>query len=389
MDTLHPVLKRGLSIWDRERLPREEFDARLDAVRRRMKSENTDLLLVYGDSFRYGNLAYLSHFLPKNRGALAVLPQAGEPALIVKEPSRNNPFSRTLTWIEEVSSLPRFDRGVQEFLKKRALSPKAVGLAGVAEQLGAAEAKALGEAAPGARVRDGREMVEPLRLVKSARELALLRKAAALADQAVTAFQEECRAGHREYQAAAAAERAARLGGAEDVRVLLARGSEPAVGLHPADDSPFAPGDCVLLHLALSFQRYWTEVGRTVCLGKVPGETRSAHDRLREIQSRLVQELGGGKAAGAAVRSAAAGIPGEILSSLGTYGLGNGLGLDPEEAPVLAEDNRDPLQAGETLTIRLCAHGPGIPSALLARSYEVTGAGLKPLTNFPPEVLTC
>ncbi|TAJ98716.1 MAG: hypothetical protein EPO39_17585, partial [Candidatus Manganitrophaceae bacterium] len=104
METLHTVLNRGCSIWDRERLPEDEFRNRLGQVRRGMKERDVDLLLVYGDSWRFGHLAFVSHFIPKNRGALVVIPLEGEPALVVQEPSRNNPFSKTLTWIDEVRS---------------------------------------------------------------------------------------------------------------------------------------------------------------------------------------------------------------------------------------------------------------------------------------------
>ena len=124
MDTLHTVLNRGRSVWDRARLPQDEFRRRLGAVRAGMKEREVDLLLVYGDSWKYGNLAYVSHFIPKNRGALAIIPIEGEPALVIQEPGRNNPFSSTLTWIQEVHSVGKFAQGVGEAIKVRSLKPK-------------------------------------------------------------------------------------------------------------------------------------------------------------------------------------------------------------------------------------------------------------------------
>ena len=54
MDTLHTVLNRGCSLWDQARLPKEEFQRRLDRVREGMRERGVDLLLVYGDSWRFG-----------------------------------------------------------------------------------------------------------------------------------------------------------------------------------------------------------------------------------------------------------------------------------------------------------------------------------------------
>ena len=117
MDTLHTVLNRGCSVWDQSRIPLNEFQQRLAQVREGMRGRGVDLLLVYGDSWRFGHLAFVSHFMPKNRGALAVIPLEGEPALIVQEPDRNNPFSRSLTWMNEVHSVravcQRFGRSDQ------------------------------------------------------------------------------------------------------------------------------------------------------------------------------------------------------------------------------------------------------------------------------------
>ena len=59
METLHTVLNRGCSIWDRERVSEDEFRGRLGHVRRGMKERDVDLLLVYGDSRRFGQLAFV------------------------------------------------------------------------------------------------------------------------------------------------------------------------------------------------------------------------------------------------------------------------------------------------------------------------------------------
>src|SRR3990170_4054943 len=188
METLHTVLNRGCSIWDRERVSEDEFRGRLDHVRRGMKERDVDLLLVYGDSRRFGQLAFVSHFMPKNRGALAVIPRQGEPALVVQEPSRNNPFSKTLTWIDEVRSVGQFAQGLGDALKARQLKAGRVGLVSVEEQLNIREWNGLVKLLEGAELSDLSDLLISLRLVKSAAERALVKKSASILESALEIF---------------------------------------------------------------------------------------------------------------------------------------------------------------------------------------------------------
>ena len=58
----HSVLKRGCSTWDRQAMPQEEFQVRLDAARREMAQENLDSLVIYGDNYSFADLCYLTNY---------------------------------------------------------------------------------------------------------------------------------------------------------------------------------------------------------------------------------------------------------------------------------------------------------------------------------------
>lgn len=381
MDTLHTVLNRGCSVWDRERLPEDEFRSRLGRVREGMRERAIDLLLVYGDSWRFGHLAFVSHFLPKNRGALAVIPLEGEPALVVQEPGRNNPFSKTLTWIDEVHSVGQFSQGLGEVLRARNLKPKRVGLVAVEEQLNIREWSRVANLLEGADLCDLSSPLTSLRLVKSSFELSLVRETSRILEEALSRFTQEVRAGRKEYDIMALLDREARRQGVEDFRFLIARSSQPQVGLRPAGAMPIQRGEALGVVVAASFQRYWAELGRTFYVGKPPEELVKSYDRAHGIFDKLARGIKDGTSP-AAVGEWLKEIPSpSARESLLAYGLGNGVGLDLTEEPFLGKDGTVPIKGGTVLTLRVCLFGSECGSALISQPFIVRASGAESLVR--------
>ncbi len=380
MDTLHTVLNRGCSIWDQTRMPEQELRRRVEQARAGMKERNVDLLLAYGDSWKFGHLAYVSHFIPKNRGALAVIPLTGEPALVIQEPSRNNPFSSTLTWIKESHSVGKFAQGLGEAIKSRGLKPKRVGLAAVEEQLNIREWREINKLLENVEWVDMGDYLGSLRLVKSPVELSLIKEATGILEQALARFEKVAKPGQKEYQVMAEVEREARKRGVEDFRLLLARSTTPKVGLRPAIDSALQKGEVVLVFVAASYQRYWAELGQTFCLGQPSQKITKEYETARGIFRRLVE----GTKAGASTllpTSWLSEVPVPVRASLESYGLGNGVGLDLTEEPSLGKSSSSPVKVGSVVTLRTCFTGEQSGCALISRPYLVTESGLQALAR--------
>jgi Xaa-Pro aminopeptidase len=377
---LHTVLNRGCSIWERDALPESEFRGRLDKIRAGIKERDVDLLLVYGDSWRYGHLAFVSHFIPKNRGALAAIPLAGEPALIVQEPSRNNPFSKTLTWIDEVRSVGQFAQGLGDALKARQLKPRRVGLVSVEEQLNIREWNGLLKLLEGAGLSDLSALLVSLRLVKSAAEQAMVKKCASILERSLELFQRELRPGQKEHEIAAVAEREARRRGVEDFRFMLARSAEPDIGLRPPGPSAIDKGELLLVAVAASYQRTWAEIGRTFSARRPAQELQKVYD----LAKGLFRKLKDGVTVGSAPQAAAdflSEVPVAARNSLLAYGLGNGIGLDMSEAPFLGREGSFKIQPGMALTLRVCFSGKDCGSALISQPFLMSENGLQPLVR--------
>jgi Xaa-Pro aminopeptidase len=371
-------------------MPEQELRRRIEQVRGGMKERNVDLLLVYGDSWKFGNLAYVSHFIPKNRGALAVIPLAGEPALVIQEPSRNNPFSSTLTWIKETHSVGKFAQGLGEALKTRGLKPKRVGLASVEEQLNVREWRELEKLLENVEWVNMGDHLSSLRLIKSPVELALVKEATAILEQALARFEKIAEPGQKEYQVMAELEREARRRGVEDFRFLLARSTTPKIGLRPAADSALQNGEAVLVLVAASYQRYWSELGQTYCLGRPSEKAVKDYATAKDVFQQLVASVSSSIQTGAPTsflprergRMEGGGeVSAPVRDSLQAYGLGNGLGLDLTEEPSLGSATKDSIKTGMVLTLRACLTGEESGSALISRPYLVTESRLEPLAR--------
>ena len=60
MITMHNVVKRGRTVWDRSLLPDDEYGERVRLVREAMAREGIDALVGIGHTASYGSLTYLT-----------------------------------------------------------------------------------------------------------------------------------------------------------------------------------------------------------------------------------------------------------------------------------------------------------------------------------------
>ena len=115
----HSVLKRGCSTWDPTQVPQAEFQSRLDAVRREMARQSLDALVIYGDNYSFADLCYLTNYFPKVRGGIAVVPREGAISLLLNIGSRDVPFAKTLTWVEDVRASNQVGADGAKLLKEK------------------------------------------------------------------------------------------------------------------------------------------------------------------------------------------------------------------------------------------------------------------------------
>lgn len=386
MQTLQTVLKRGGLVWVQDDVPPTLFPPRLALVQEAIRRAGHDAWLVYGDAYRYGDVAYLSHFLPRVRGVLLLVPRTGDPTLLAAVGSRDIPAAKTLTCVEDVRPYTRLPGEAVKLIRERGLAEKRIGLAGVEELLAVGDWDQIRADLPAVGWEPAGDALARLRATKDATELSVLRHTASIVQGALNAAAGALRPGLTERELLAVVDREMRRDAAEDVRCLIASGPRASVSLRPPDDRALERGDVLLLHLAAEYQRYWAESGQTFVLGAADTETRALADAAQQAVDAMIAAARPGVAASAlaaaarAARADAAPLLTAQHSALtASYGLAHGIGLDAEEPPFAHPGDVTPLVAGNVLALHAVLHGSDGHGALAEQTIVLGAHGAQPL----------
>lgn len=381
METMQPTLKNGRNVWDRINMPEAEFQERLKRIRKEMKRERLDLLLLYGHGFDgYGNYTYLGNYVIRlARGAFVVLPSQGEPALIFEGASRGIPSVRKTTWIQEIRAGWDASKECMKYLEEKKLVPSTVGLIGVKSLMPYDQLQFFRDSLKGSKVLDVDPLLREMRMVKSPREIDQIRRAARILSRAFgvlsgTAFPEV-----NEKTLEGTLYREVRIEGAEDFRMMMARPKREQWSFRPAGDGTILSGETVLLYLAVEFERYWAEAIRTFV---VKENTLAPVDRedFNARYGRINEFLTPGKTASQLHKEAIAQLRKEKAEYLLDYGLGQGIGLSPREYPALSKEDKTALKEGMCLTLRLLVKDEGLGAMMTGNTLLLTKKGPQLLT---------
>ena len=205
-------MRHGLIAWSRDEVPPSALDARVAKLQAAMKKQALDCVLVYTSFARPAAVAWLTHFVPYWNDALLAVFASGAPVLLTA-------FSRRMSaWIEETCHVGEV-RAAPDLGKAAAalLAEKRIARVGVVE-LDALPWR-IAEPMQEMDLADAGGLFTDVRHPADAFEIALARRATEIARRALDAAADGTRlASH----ALAAAEKSARLDGAEDVIARLA-----------------------------------------------------------------------------------------------------------------------------------------------------------------------
>ncbi|MGH7854629.1 MAG: aminopeptidase P family N-terminal domain-containing protein, partial [Candidatus Binatia bacterium] len=206
----HSVLKRGCSTWDPKQVPQAVFQSRLDAVREEMTRGNLDALVIYGDNYSFADLCYLTNYFPKVRGGIAVVPRDGAISMLLNIGSRDVPFAKTLTWVEDVRASNLVGADGAKLLKEKGFEKATIGLVDSGQGFPLPQIEEMKSSLPQVSWENCDSMLQPLRLVKTAQELDAMRQAGRLLGEICVEAGNFIKRGRKEYEIVADIDRLAR-----------------------------------------------------------------------------------------------------------------------------------------------------------------------------------
>ncbi len=234
-------------------------------------------------------------------------------------------------------------------------------------------------------------LVERLREVKDEHEVAAIRAAAELADEALTGLLEGGLVGRSERDVAIDLELRMRRLGAQGPSFpsIVAYGEHGALPHAEPRDVPIARDVLVTIDWGARLDGYCSDCTRTYATGTIEEQAKAVYELVLSAQ----------EAALSAVRAGISGrevdaVARTIIDEAGHgehfgHGVGHGVGMDIHEAPRLSRTaGEQPLRAGNIVTVEPGVYVPGRLGVRIEDLALVGEHGAEPLTSLPKTLLT-
>ena len=364
-------------------MERADTAGRVGRLRERFADAGCDALLVT----RLVNVRYLTGFTG-SAGLLLVLPDE----LVLTTDGRYRDQSAEQLAAAGVEA--RIEVGATLAAQQEVLSSVARGVSRLGLEADsvtwAQQRRFEGDWFPEAQLVATEGLVEDLRRVKDAGEVARMAEAARIADEALAAVRPLLADGVSERELALGLDYEMRRLGADgsSFETIVASGPNGAKPHARPTGRPIQPGELVVIDFGAVVDGYCSDMTRTLCVGEPAGAT----------ERRMVEVVAQSQRVG--VAAVAAGVPGRevdeacrsVIADAGwadafIHGTGHGVGLEIHEAPRVASTSTDVLAPGHVVTVEpgvyLAEHG----GVRIEDTVVVTDDGCRVLTNAPKELV--
>jgi Xaa-Pro aminopeptidase len=355
--------------------PAHPFQDRQAKLRTRLEQRGLPLLMVTNPR----NIFYLMGF----RGSAGVAVLGSTEAVLWVDPRytlQARSEARNVEVIEERGSITK---AASTWLRKKRF--KQVGFEDA--QVTCGDYRALERETRGKiRFEPASGIVEEIRFVKDAGEIAQIRAACQVTAEAFAEVRPLIRPGTRESDLAGEIEYRMRRKGAEGPAfdTIVASGPRGALPHARASSKILAKTELVIFDLGAILNGYAADMTRTVYLGSRPGRRiRSLYKAVLEAQQRAVESIRDGVEGGAVDAAARRALSKHGLAPYFTHSTGHGVGLDIHEKPRLGRNDKTRLQAGCVVTAEPGVYIEGLGGIRLEDTVLVGPNGPEILTSAP------
>jgi Xaa-Pro aminopeptidase len=229
-------------------------------------------------------------------------------------------------------------------------------------------------------------LVEQLRTTKAESELAMIRKAARIADDALAQMMQKIKPGMKEKEVSLRLEVLMRQMGASAsaFTIIVASGKRSALPHGVASDKMLEKGDLVTIDFGAIYQGYHSDITRTVVLGKPNERQKELYEIVLAAQRRAILSLRPGITGREVDLVARDYITQQGYGAYFGHGTGHGLGLEVHEAPVLSSLSArgdHVLASGMVVTVEPGIYLPHFGGVRIEDDVLITENGYEVLTH--------
>lgn len=357
----------------------------------------------------------LYYLVGSDQNGLLWVPADGEPLFLVRKS-----FERALqdSMAGRVVAFTKLSQASEEIVRQERRSPSRIGLE--MDVLPVNLYFSYKQLFPGAEIADISHLIRSVRMVKSDREIALVGKAAEIADELFRRVPEFLKESDTEIDLALRAEAFYRshghpgispmrafnvhnvyghiLAGASGAMPSASAGPTGGLGAgpflsHGAGRGKIKPHEPVLFDYASNVEGYISDQTRIYSLGDLPEKFCHAHHVMIEVQQAVAKE---GKP-GARARdlyALALDVVRKAGLSAGFMGhpqpvpfVGHGLGLELDEWPLIGRNSDHVLERGMVIALEPKVIFPGEGVVGVENTFVVTDHGMEKLSRFPDDIV--
>lgn len=336
------------------------------------------------------NLFYLTglSFHRMERPIVALFPIEGDPALILPsfeiEKAQAAPIPwRFFSYTDEEGPVSAFQRAAETLgVSGRPIAVETLAMR-VMEWSLLAQAFRASEPIP------AEPLLARLRMIKGPEEISAMRRAVAVAEEALRMWLLQIRIGMTEREAARRLIQACFAAGADALAFepIVVAGPSTALPHATPSDRPMERGELMLVDFGVVVDGYVSDLTRTFALGEPDPVWDRIYEVVREANAAGRAAVRPGIPAEAVDRAARAVIEAAGYGAYFIHRTGHGLGLEVHEPPYIVAGNATLLQPGMTFTIEPGIYLPGKGGVRIEDDVVVTETGGESLTAFPRELM--
>ena len=373
----------------------DEYGRRLEATRAAMAERNLDAMLLFAQESMYWLTGYdtfgfcfFQCLVVKADGEMALLTRSAD----LRQARRTSVIPTIHVWRDSAAAQPAKD--LRDMLNDMNLLGARLGVEYDTHGLTAANGRALDRALTSfAKTEDASGLVGRLRLVKSEEEIAFVRRAGALCDDALDAALATTRAGADEGDILAAMQGAVFAGGGDypGNPFIIGSGPDALLCRYKAGRRRLDANDQLTIEWAGVFAQYHVAAMRTL----VVGQPRDRHGELFEAAAAALEGVEAAMRPGrtfgdvfaAHVKALdARGLTKQRLNACG-YSLGSRFAPSWMEQQMFYADNPEPIVADQVLFAHMILMDSDTETAMcLGRTYLTTAGDPEPLSRHALEM---
>ena len=381
------------------KIPKSEFELRIQNIRGMMAERGIDAVLIYGDEYRKENLRYVSNvWTILERGAL-LLGMEGDP-IVLCAPEGVKVAEEVSAW-PDIRLLPEFacvtvpdviDYPLAQYTSLKSLYEemntrhpvRKMGIAGfdaMSYDLGCT----LRNAFPCELVNIN-DILFKLRLTKSEHEAACLREAGRIAECGVRAVMNADIIGMSEHQAASIGEAACRAAGAEAmIFTLFSSGERTETIVGRSSGKMIEDGDMIQCAFAVQYEGYVSTCQVPFAVGTASPDTERVLDVLFHAYDRGIRQLKAGNPMKNMVCAVRDYFAEQNLSEYDVYPPLHGIGCAEAESPYPDSNTETLFEAGMCANTDISLFGLPGGSNRVEAGFIVTKDGAECLTPYVTE----